>query len=307
MRLAHRGRAAVLALLLAAPAAGSARSIARINPVVALQNAASQADVVVVGTVVAVETEFAQARSAPFTAAGPTVGWTTATVKVSADLLGAAGKTHLRVGWLPNQSYGYSIYNAGGRAMPYYSGVPVNLSEGQDVCLCLTMHPDGDFYVPAFNSAPLVKGQGNYDADLKTVMKVVGVMRDPAAALTAKEAEDRAFAAATLVRKYRTPPQAVEGWAVKFEPVAAAESKLILAALAEMDWNKFDESGINRLQMAFNLLAPSAPDGWTPPQVLGGQDSNAVMSAAVKKWLADHAGTYKMQRYVAETAAPKKR
>ena len=324
MRTMHPGLAVAAVLALAAVMPGQARGLKVARPYYGpgqIARSTAQAQVVVVGKVVAVDSDFTQARPYPYGgAADQKVGWSTATIKVAEDILGAKGKTHLRVGWVPNQSYGYSPYapGLGGRAwrgggimmdeMGYGGGAgPMNLSEGQDVCLLLTMHPDGDFYVPSQNAAPLVKGQGNYDADLKTVLKVVSVVKDPAAALAAKEQADRAFAAVTLVQKYRTYPQIADGRGVKQEPLPDAESKLVLKALAEMEWNKLDETGAAPLQTAFYQLALTPADGWTQPQQAAGQDYNAVMAEAVRKWFADHAAKYKVQRYVLETAAPKKR
>ena len=297
-------------IALLSPAIAKPKSIRPYYPGAVLHPAA-QADVVLVGKVVAVDAEFTQARPFPSGGAGQTVGWMTATIKVTDGLLGAKGKTHVRFGWMPGQAYGtpvvyekVAVLREGGSYGG--AGAPITLSEGQEACLILTMHPDGDFYVPSQNAAPLVKGQGNYDADLKTVMKVLDLLREPVAALRAKEPVDREFAATLLVQKYRTYPQTTIGGAVKQEPVSAEESKLVLKALAEMDWNKFDVYGQSRLQQAFNQLGATDRDGWKPPAVAAGQDYNAVLSEAVKKWLADHADTFKLQRYVVGTPASKK-
>ena len=316
MRLLHAGLLAAAGLAAAGPAAAQVGpAVLRrgyYNPGLPAQQAAAQAQVVVVAKVVAVDAEFTQARPFPSGAAGQTVGWTTATVRVADDILGAAGKTHLRVGWVPNAGGSPDIYFGGGGRIAARRAVAIrgryvepmggmSLSEGQEVCLALTMHPEGDFYVAAAYSLPLVKGQGNYDDDVKAVRRVAAAVKNPLEALQAAAPADRAFAAAILVQKYRTVPPADEGRGVKQEPLPDAESKLVLKALAEMEWNKLDETGAAPLQTAFYQLALTPADGWTQPQQAAGQDYNAVMAEAVRKWFADHAAKYKVQRYVLET------
>ena len=284
---------------------------------VALQLAATQADVVVIGTVVAVDSEFTPARPLSGGAADQQVGWTTATVKIGAALIGAKGKTHLRVGWLPGQSYDSAASEPRRAALRRPGGCgtmdgigegePITLSEGQEACLLLTPHPDGGFYVPTLSVAPLVKGRGNYDADLETVVKVVSVVKDPTAALAAKEANDRDFAATTLVRRYRTQ-------------LASGRRPYCHAGADPRRREQTDprRTGGNRLEQVQRVRQQPRPgrvrpagatdrDGWTPPAIADDQDRVAVMSAAVKKWLAGHAGTFAIRRYVVEPASPKKR
>ena len=331
MTVANRGRAAAAALTLAFALPAAAQPVAALalaggdiqslpnNHQVALGIAQSQ--VVVIGKVVAADSDYALARPAGG-AAGQKVGWNTATVKIGEALVGAKGKTHVRVGWSPNGGTGLeSTINLqpafGGGFAPaglaarddveIAVGIVAPLAEGQEVALLLNLHPEGDFYVQTPFVPPLVKGQGNYDADLKQIRKVLKVTSDPVAALKAKDPAERAFAATTFVHKYRTPPQPVDGRPIRLEPVPAEESKLILKALAEMDWNKLDETGNAPLQNAFWTLGLTDRDGWRQPTANPGNDANAITGEAAKKWLADHADTYKLQRYVAAPTAARTR
>jgi hypothetical protein len=110
---------------------------------------------------------------------------------------------------------------------------------------------------------------------------------DPMKALKSKDGGHRAAAAALLVHRYRTAPP----FGPKTEAVPAAESKLILQALADGDWKSTPFWGAANPRTAFPLLALTDKDGWKPPSEL------EKFHEAARKWLRDNAGKYKMTRY----------
>src|SRR5262249_13861303 len=139
-------------------------------------------------------------------------------------------------------------------------------------------------------TAPLDPKAEDYKAQLDVATKAAAAIADPMKALKVEKAEDRFLAAAALVNRYRTVPDSVESEAVK---VSAEESKLILKALTEDDWSKFDGNVPNGAR-AFYMLGLNAKEGWVQPVVVNQPgappvDFNAVLKDAFAKWL-DAAG-----------------
>ena len=87
-----------------------------------------------------------------------------------------------------------------------------------------------------------------------------------------------AVTAALLVARYRN----LRGGNARLEPIAAEESKLILAALAEADWNR-PQTRFDQLHPmnVFNQLGLTQKDGWQPQNVRTPQD----YANAVRAWL----------------------
>ena len=87
------------------------------------------------------------------------------------------------------------------------------------------------------NGRLLDKKDATFARQLDVVKKAIKVLADPAAALKAKEATDRQFAAIVLVHKYRKYPRTNDSSAkVVQEPIDAEESNTIMQNLAETDW-----------------------------------------------------------------------
>ena len=84
--------------------------------------------------------------------------------------------------------------------------------------------------------------------------------------------------------------------AVKLEPIDAAESKLILKALADADWSqpvRYDQASP---MAVFQRLGVTAADGFRPPQPL--RNVQDYMRAA-RDWIRQHGDGYRIQRIVA--------
>lgn len=262
------------------------------------------ADVVVVGKVTAVEQDTVEA--APFANAPNKLQYKVAVIQVQTSLAGADNLTHLKVGFVPPPKPVPPADNAPqpglvrpirprpGLAMP-------DLKEGQEFVFFLVKHRDAGFYVMPNMSPPLdVKGEGTKQ-EVENIKKVLAVTADPTKALKADRPEDRAFAAAVLISKYRNYPDF--GGEVDQQPISADESKLILKALAEGDWTKFDRTAPNGMQ-AFYSLGLTDGDGWVPPKPMRPQPGqppmnfNQVTKDAFVKWLAGPGKDYQIKRVV---------
>lgn len=213
-----------------------------------------------------------------------------ATVRVEESLLGKPGKT-IQVGYVVPMEAG----PGGPIGRPIRRGPMVNLTVDQEALLMLQPHPTKkDVYLANdFFGVIQKKDNPKFKTELEEVRKSAKVLANPLASLQSKNTEERYQAAALLISRYNTPVGAM----TKKEKVPAAESKLILEALAETDW-KADRGpfgfAMNPQNMFFRLgLTPA--DGWNQPR-----DFNAIEPEA-KKWLKANAGKYQLSRYVRPT------
>jgi hypothetical protein len=184
------------------------------------------------------------------------------------------------------------------RPLRPYRGFPqANLTEGQEACLFLTQHPTANFYVmqPLFGAVNKA-GNPNFKKEVEEVRRAAKLLDDPKAGLRSEDAGERFLTAALLITRYRTPRPSA-GTPLRTEPVDAKESKLILQALADADWGNPDlRRGQMNPQAVFFRLGLTRQDGWSLPP---GTTVREIPQAA-KKWLREHADTYRIQRYVRE-------
>lgn len=222
-----------------------------------------------------------------------------AVIKVEKGLLGTDKATEFKVAFVPPPKADPNVPVRGGRG----GFQPIDFAAGQEGVFFLTKHPDGSHYAVTPMMTPLDPKAENYKAQVEVATKAAAAIADPAKALKAEKAEDRFLAAAALVTKYRTVPDGVEAEIVK---VPADETKLVLKALAEGDWSKYDENTVNGTQ-AFYMLGLTAKDGWVPPVVVSTPgappvDFNAVTKDAFAKWLDAEGKNYQISKF-----APKKK
>jgi hypothetical protein len=214
---------------------------------------------------------------------------------VDMSLAGADALTHLKVGFTPPP-----VAGAGGPGRPIVRRGGTELKEGDRYVFFLTRHHAGNFYLMPFISPPVDAKGDNGKAELDEVRKALAAAADPKKALTAAKAEDRAFAAAVLVTKYRTPPEG--GGETAETPLPAEESRLILKGLADGDWkqgNRF--AGVSPMT-AFLQLGLTPADGWNPPRAVPGQpfDFAAATRTAFTAWLDGPGRDYRVKRIVAK-------
>jgi hypothetical protein len=220
-----------------------------------------------------------------------------ALVRVETSLVGAKDKKEIRVGFIPPRAAG-----AGGavRPLPRRPLTP-SFSLKQEALLFLTKHHEGDFFVaPMYFSVVNKQDNANFEQQVAEVRKCARLLEDPKAGLEAKEKSDRLLTAGMLVAHYRQPRPGVR--APKTKPIDAELSKNILRTLAEADWEaRPGRPGAIALtpQTIFAQLGATAKDGWKPPRDL------KQFAAAAKKWCADNADTFVIQRFVAEDESKK--
>lgn len=286
--------AAVALLAVALLAVGPA--FARMAPFPPAAQRAVTADVVVVGTVTAVEKEAVEVSPAP--GAPGKVTYKLAVVKVDLPLAGADTLTHLKVGFVPAAS---PADPAGlGRAPLPRRGAGPELKEGDRYVFFLIRHPGGNFYAMPFLSPPVDAKGENGKAELAEVRRALDVVADPKKALTAGKPDDRAFAAALLVTRYRTAPET--GGEVTEVPLPAEESRLILKGLADGDWKQGNRFNTVSPLTAFLRLGLTPQDGWTPPTAVPGQpfEFATATRTAFGTWLDGAGRDYRVKRLVAK-------
>jgi hypothetical protein len=267
------------------------------------QSQALHSDTIVVGKVIEIEKEAVKAK--PFPASPMEVDYKIAVVKINEELRGAKGVTSVRVGFTelgglnppltaqPDININRPIARP---TIARIDGPAIVLTAGQEGLFCLVKHHEGDFYVLQQYGQPLEKKAPDYEKQLANVKKLIAALENPKAALKDGAPADRAFAAVMLVEKYCSVPPAMraKGMIVQ-EPIDAEESKLILEALSQLEWNKPDANGL-MLQTAFYRLGLQAKDGWTQPKFQQGQDFSKAMGEAAAKWLKANTEKYVIQR-----------
>lgn len=279
--------AAVAALVIATPVEAK-RAILLYTPVQKLV----RADAVVVGKVSAIEKEFVTATPVP--GATEKLSYKVAVIKVETGLVGAANVTHIKVGFIPPAVPAPNV--PPGR--PIRGGLqPVNLTEGTEGLFYLTKHHSGDFYTISPMLAPTDTKEEDYKAQVAEAKKGAEVLADPMKALKTDKADDRFFAANVLVNKYRAYPE--NGGEVETAKVDAAESKLVLKAIAEGNWKR-DPNVANAPNpyQAFSLLGLNDKDGWKYPVVKPGEDFIDKTKESFVAWLAGPGKDYQINRWV---------
>jgi hypothetical protein len=171
-------------------------------------------------------------------------------------------------------------------------------STGQEGLFFLTKHHDENFYLAPMYFSFTDKQNANFAKDLDLVKRCVKLLEEPMTSLKSKDAEDRLLTAAMLISRYRQVRPG-DGNPPKTEAAPAAESKLILNILAESDWGPAKPGQPNPLgymtpMSLFYQLGATDKDGWVPPK---NPQGNQMVDMA-KKWVKEHADTYRIQRFV---------
>jgi hypothetical protein len=248
-------------------------------------------DIVVVGKVLRLEEKPVAVKQFP--TATEKTEYTIAVVQIQEGLLGTDKMKEVRVGFIPQKNLPPVGPNPGPVVRPPIRRYPsVQLEKDQEVCLFLTKHTEGDFYIaPAYFSAIQKNGNPNFAKEVDDARKSAKLLVDPMAGLKAKDSKDRFETAAMLIVRYRTGGIGKQTQ----EPIQAEESKLILKALADADWDvKVNAPFALTPQSVFSRLGLKNEDGWVPPR-----DFKQFPEEA-KKWLKANGDRYPIQRFVAD-------
>ncbi|QJW96818.1 hypothetical protein [Frigoriglobus tundricola] len=260
--------------------------------------------VVVTGKVTSIATDTVEAAS-PFAGAKDKLKYKIATVKIDTGLSGIDGTKvkEIKVGFVPPPDP--NAKQPGLRPGLRPGRRPPELKEGQEAIFFLAKHPTADFYVIPGISAPFDISTPEGKKTLEDVKKVAATLADPMKGLKSDKADVRAETAAVLVTKYRAYP--AFGGEIEEVALPADESKLILRALAEGNWQAARIGGAPNPFMAFNQLGLNEKDGWVPPIIVNvpgqpGPDYTVVMKDAFGKWLEGPGKDYKIKKVVPQAA-----
>jgi hypothetical protein len=225
------------------------------------------ADCVVVGQVTAVEDK--SQLASPYPGAPQKQEYRIAVVRVVNGLKDAQGLTHVRIG----------------------VAAPQTFPPGYEACFFLTRHFEEAFYVTSGleDSGTIPNTRGNNEG-FAQYARWGKLLNDPSAGLQSKDADDRALTAALLITQYRTPRRGVLSKAGKTGSIDAAQSKLILEALAAADWSKAVVDYRTTPQRLFYQLGATPQDGWKPQAFKDAKE----FEVAAKTWLKEHAATFRI-------------
>ena len=230
------------------------------------------AECVVVGKVLSFDGQLVSA--APLPQAKQKVQYAVAEVEIVQALKGAEGLTHLRFGFVPNE----------------------NLHIGQVGCFFLNPHFSEAFYVmpSRFGLASMRDNNPGFEAELKQYEHWGKLLRDPNASLQSENAEDRYLTASLLLSEYNTFQPGVHVSATKKTAIDAKQSKLILLAIANVDWSKVGKNMETVPSQLFNQLGLTPKQGWTAQGIKTAKD----FEDAAKKWLKNNAETFQIKAFV---------
>jgi hypothetical protein len=251
----------------------------------------AMADLVIVGKITAIEEKTVLATRFP--GAPEKVEHKIAMIQIDDLLKGPKGLTHARLGFVPPPPVappkpGQPIVSGGARRFPQ-----LNHAVGQEACFFLSKHHEGDFLVARMSFDVVEKKAGTFEKDIAQAKRCAKLLEDPRASLQANDPQDRLATAAMLLTRYRTPRAGTPN--PKTEPIDAAESTLILKAIATADWSKPVNIQEVSPQLVFGRLNLTAKDGWNPPKF---KDYQKEFPAAAQQWLKANQDKHRIQRFV---------
>ncbi len=188
----------------------------------------------------------------------------------------------------------------------------VQLIDGQEGVFFLTKHQSSPKHLTLLpGCAPINPLDTKYKEKLASIKSVAAILSDPVKALKAEKAEDRYDAAQALVMKYRSYPQnAIYG--VDQEAIPAEESKLILQAILDGNWEQYDMPVTGNVSNEYWEKNPSnltSQLGIYPgqndfPQFQANNGGyHAMFKVKLKEWLDGPGAKFEVKKNVAKTSA----
>src|SRR5262245_24195307 len=216
----------------------------------------AQADVVVVGRVVAHEDKDIEVMLP----GGAKQTYRIAVINITEHVRGMKDAKTVRVGFLPVKGP-VGVPPAVRPPIGIRPGFgPVNLDIGQDGLFFLTKHGKETFYTAANYYDAVPRTAPDFEKQLGDAKKTAKLLEDPMAGLKSDNQEDRFNTASLLITKYRQ----VRSFSGKTEAIPAEESKLILKALMEANWDAPRTVTTMDAFTLFNQIGLTPKDGWTP-------------------------------------------
>ncbi len=173
----------------------------------------------------------------------------------------------------------------------------VQLTVGMSGLFFLQKHEAGFYTLPNFQYFVSAENKENLDREVANTRTILKVLDNPMAGLKSDKADKRLETASVLIELYRTAPF---GMASKQQPINAEESKLILKALSDADWDQTKYQGNNFQKNPLNLfyrLNVDAKDGFQMP--IGKPFTNVDAANLAKAWVQKNWQTYRIQKFVA--------
>lgn len=245
---------------------------------------AARAEIIVVGTVTAIEKESVTAGDPN----GNTRAHKIAVLKVEKVLFGADVPKRLAIAFVPDTDSTVFVRPPGRGGYE-----AVNLAVDHSGVFFLAKDASGEFYTIDPALAPLDTKGKNYNAEEELATRAATVLTDPMKALKAEKAEDRFFAANVLLLRYRSWPKTKDA---ETALVSKEESAAILKALAEGDWKPEPRDPAHT--QGFRLLDLTEKDGWKYPMPKPGADFVDLTKEAYVKWLAGPGKDYRIKKLV---------
>jgi hypothetical protein len=216
-----------------------------------------------------------------------------AVVKIETNLAGAAGITHLRIGYIQPQKPDPKTERPW-RVDP----TAIDPKEGDEILFFLVKNPKAPFHTIPILAPPVEAKSAEYKATVEGVTRALVVIADPAKALKTEKADDRFRAAVTLILRYTSVSHGTgEAEAV---PIGAEENRVILNALAEGDW-KLDPAGASPNPfIALYRLGLGEAEGWKQPLAKPGEEYSETTRKAFAAWLKGPGKDYRIKKYVSK-------
>lgn len=188
---------------------------------------------------------------------------------------------------------------------PYIGGV--QLTEGMDGLFFLKKHDSGKFYtVLPFNGYVPSQNKLAFDTMVKLTRAAVRVVNDPKKGLRSEDRFDRLAAASMLVQEYRGR------YSRKTQPIDPEESKLILKALRDADWDQTAYQYIYQAnpQNLLSRLGINRNVGFNPPRYTGRtreeyQAYRQVYAQYAKNWIEKNLDNFRIERFVPQAGNPR--
>jgi hypothetical protein len=264
-----------------------------------------QSETVVIGKVTSIEKETVEAEQ--YQGGKQKATYTIAVIKVETGIIGAKNITHVKVGFLPQVGGDQPVPQPGGPIRPIRPGFiqqNIQLKADQEGIFFLSKHHGGEFYIINPMSPPIDAKAENYKDETAKVKAIAATIADPLKGLKAEKASDRFTAASVLVSKYRTGPQNAP-LGVEEVAIPAEESKLIMKAIVEADWDKDANSQDHPQNLVAQLGIYAGAHGI--PQFVGkpndpnpGETYRTWFKEEVKKWYAKRGDKFEVKQYVAK-------
>jgi hypothetical protein len=171
-----------------------------------------------------------------------------------------------------------------------------NLPLAKEACFFLNPHFEEPVCVMnwRFGAPEYLENNAGFDALVRQYERWGTLLKNPLDGLQSKDADERFLTAALLITEHRTFRAGFHRPDQRTEAIDATQSKLIMQALADVEWNKVIlDNGVSVASL-FGQLAPTVQEGWNASIKYDAKG----YEIAVKNWLRDNAETYRIRTFV---------